>query len=380
MNKKICTIILSIVTVCSLSITASAYVKKLTADMSLKQIQSVADKNTYSYKIYEYEKENKDIELDNTEYQLDYYKSLLRTTSKYKSEYYEYKLKIPELNKEVELLKLDQEYYDETKEDDDKLVLDYSLKSKYYDLCLLKKQLDAQNSQVEYLKKSAEIEAVRFENGQSTENACQLAEINLKLAQNQTDSINDSIKQKEREITDFLNQYKDIDDFSVKCEPPNEIEPKKYDAEKLYKHFSENSFELKKLHKSIELDEDYLEETENIYGKDSDTYKSFSNSLETDKLNLEMREQDYLSQILALVSDYENACGKYEVYLEYNAALESKLEILKTAVDTGNISELEYLEQAANICSEQNKLYNALVGVELLGDKLKLVEEGIWFE
>ena len=54
--KKIISVLLSCVLVLSLSVTAYAADKKLSSDMSLEDLQKFAKKNTYSYKIYEYEK------------------------------------------------------------------------------------------------------------------------------------------------------------------------------------------------------------------------------------------------------------------------------------------------------------------------------------
>lgn len=66
--------------------------------------------------------------------------------------------------------------------------------------------------------------------------------------------------------------------------------------------------------------------------------------------------------------------------MEYNKVLRDKLTILKAAYDSGNVSELDYLGQYADIKAEMSKADNALVKVDLLGDRLVLVEEGIWCE
>lgn len=66
--------------------------------------------------------------------------------------------------------------------------------------------------------------------------------------------------------------------------------------------------------------------------------------------------------------------------MEYNKILQDKMSILKAAYDSGNVSELDYLEQYADIKAEMSKADNALVKVDLLGDRLVLVEEGIWCE
>ncbi len=57
--KKIISVLLSCVLVLSLSVTAYAADKKLSSDMSLEDLQKFAKKNTYSYKIYEYEKKTR---------------------------------------------------------------------------------------------------------------------------------------------------------------------------------------------------------------------------------------------------------------------------------------------------------------------------------
>lgn len=376
MRKKIFACALSISVVMLLSVTAAAVGKMLSSDMSLADLQKFAKKNTYSYKIYEYEKENAKIKADNTEYELKYYEQMLKKTSQSDSKYYEYKLKIAELKKESELAGMEFEYYDEDKEELDRKLTDLALKSKYYELCSLEKQVGIRQANVDYLKKYVEVEAVKLENRQSTETDCKLAQINLQMAENELSAAEKSVQSKTREISDFLNQYKDTENFSVKCELPQSITYRKFDPEKLYKKFSENSFELEKQRRSIEYDKDYLEEIKSIYGKDSDIYKSYRNSYEIDKLNFEIKENEYKSQITEMVSSYEQAYAEYISCREYNSVLADMLDILKTAYDTGNMSELDYLKQYAEISSEMCRMDNALAQADLLYDRLCLVEDG----
>lgn len=376
MRKKIFACALSISVVMLLSVTAAAVGKMLSSDMSLADLQKFAKKNIYSYKIYEYEKENAKIKADNTEYELKYYGQMLKKTSQSDSKYYEYKLKIAELKKESELAGMEFEYYDEDKEELDRKLTDLALKSKYYELCSLEKQVGIRQANVDYLKKYAEVEAVKLENRQSTETDCKLAQINLQMAENELSAAEKSVQSKTREISDFLNQYKDTENFSVKCELPQSITYRKFDPEKLYKKFSENSFELEKQRRSMEYDENYLEEIESIYGKDSDIYKSYSNSYEIDKLNFEIKENEYKSQITEMVSSYEQTYAEYLSNREYNSVLADMLDILKTAYDTGNMSELDYLKQYAEISSEMCRMDNALAQADLLYDRLCLVEDG----
>lgn len=376
MRKKFIACALSIAAVMSLSVTAAAVGKMLSADMNLEALQKFAKKNTYSYKIYEYEKGNAEINADNSEYELKYYEKLLKETYQSDSKYYEYKLKTAELKKEAELADMEFEYYDEDKEELDGKLTDFALKSKYYELCSLEKQVGILQTNVDYLKKYAEVEAVKLENRQSTETDCKLAQINLQMAENELSAAENSVKGKTREISDFLNQYENTEKFSVKCEFPKSIDYRDFDADKLYKDFSKNSFELKKQIKSMDLDKDYLEEIESIYGKESDVYKSNSNTYEINRLNFEVKENEYKMQITEMVSNYEQAYAEYLCSKEYNSVLADKLDILKTAYDTGNMSELDYLKQYSEIKSEMNKADTALAQADLLYDRLCLIEVG----
>ena len=126
----------------------------------------------------------------------------------------------------------------------------------------------------------------------------------------------------------------------------------------------------------MEYDEDYVEEIESIYGKDSDIYKSYSNSYEIDKLNFEIKENEYKSQITEMVLSYEQAYAEYLSNREYNSVLADKLDILKTAYDTGNMSELEYLKQYSELSAEMCRMDSALAQADLLYDKLCLIEDG----
>ena len=102
----------------------------------------------------------------------------------------------------------------------------------------------------------------------------------------------------------------------------------------------------------------------------------FTNSYEIEKLNFEIKENEYKSQITEMVSSYEQAYAEYLSNREYNSVLADKLDILKTAYDTGNMSEVDYLKQYSEIKSEMNKADTALAQADLLYDKLCLIEVG----
>ncbi len=379
-SRKLIAGIVSIAVAVSLPVTTAAVGKMLSSDMNLEDLQKFADKNTYSYRIFEYEKENAEISADSKEYELEYYKYLLKTTSESDSRYAEYMLKVAELEKEFALAEIDREYYDEDKEEADKKQLDLAVKSKYYELCGLENQAEVQRANVQYMKKYAEIEAVKLEGGRTTETDYRLAQVSLDMAENELSAAENTVQIKTREISDFLNQYDDTEKFSVECAMPQSLEYRKFDAEKLYKKFSENNFELKKQRKSMEHDEDYLNVIGKLYGKESDTYKSYSNSYEIDKLNFEATENSYKSQIAAMVMNYEQAYEKYEISEEYMAVLTEKLGILQTAYNSGNLSELEYLKQYAELKSEMCGAENAVQEADLLYERLCMIENGIWVD
>ena len=378
--RKLIAGIISIAAAVSLPVTISAIEKKLCSDMDLEDLLKFADKNTYSYKIFEFEKENTTLNADSIEQELEYYRYLLKATSESDSRYAEYMLKTAELEKKSALAEIDREYYDEDKEEADKKLLDLALKSKYYELCGLENQAEVQRANVQYMKKYAEIEAVKLEGGRTTETDCSLAKISLEMAENNLSAAENAVKTKTREISDFLNQYDDTEKFSVECVLPKNLKHSKFDSEKLYEKFSKNNTDLEKQRKSIEHDEDYLDIIGKLYGKESDTYKSYSNSYEIGKLNFEASENSCRSQIAALVMNYEQAYEKYVVSAEYITVLNEKIGIIQTAYNSGNISELEYLKQYAELKSEICTAENAVQEADLLCEKLSLAEDGIWYE
>lgn len=379
-SRKLIAGIVSIAVAVSLPVTTAAVGKMLSSNMSLEALQKFAEKNTYSYKIFEYEKENAEIIVDSREYELEYYRQLLKSTSKSDSRYAEYMLKVAELEKEFELAKIEKEYYDEDKEDVDKKLFGLALKSKYYELCSLENQVEVQRANAQYMKKYAEIEAVKLEGGRSTETDRRLAKVSLEMSENDLSTAENALQIKTREISDFVNQYNDTERFSVECAMPQSLTYRKFDAEKLYEKFSENSFELEKQRKSMEYDEDYIDVISKLYGKESDTYKSYSNSYEIDKLNFEASENSYKSQIAAMVLNYEQAYEKYVISTEYMSVLTEKLGILQTAYNSGNVSELEYLKQYAELQAEMCGVENAVAEADLLYERLCVIEEGIWGE
>lgn len=379
-SRKLIAGIVSIAVAVSLPVTTAAVGKMLGSDMNLEDLLKFADKNTYSYRIFEYEKENTEISADSKEYELEYYKCLLKSTSESDSRYAEYMLKVAELEKEFALAEIDREYYDEDKEKADKKLFDLALKSKYYELCGLEKQAEVQRANVQYMKKYAEIEAVKLEGGRTTETDCRLAQVSLEMAENDLSAAENAVQIKTREISDFLNQYDDTEKFSVECVMPQSLEYRKFDVEKLYEKFSENNFELEKQRKSMECDEAYLDVIGKLYGRESDTYKSYSNSYEIDKLNFEAAENSYKSQIAAMLLNYEQAYEKYMISEEYMAVLTEKLGILQTAYNSGNMSELEYLKQYAELKAEMCSAENAVQEVDLLYERLCMIEEEIWVE
>ena len=379
-SRKLIAGIVSIAVAVSLPVTTAAVGKILSSDMDLEDLQKFADKNTYSYRIFEYEKENAEINADSKEYELEYYKYLLKSTSESDSRYAEYMLKVAELEKGSALAEIEQKYYDEDKEEADKKLLDLTLKSKYYELCGLENQVEVQRAKVQYMKKYAEIEAVKLEGGRTTETDCRLAKVSLEMAENDLSAAENAVRIKMREISDFINQYDDTEKFSVECAMPQSLEYRKFDAEKLYEKFSENNFELEKQRKSMECDEAYLDVIGKLYGRESDTYKSYSNPYEIDKLNFEAGENSYKSQITAMVLNYEQSYKRYVVSAEYISLLNEKIGIIQTAYYSGNISELDYLKQYAELKAEMCGGENAVQEADLLYERLCMIEEGIWVD
>lgn len=375
-GKKIITGVCLFSLISSMSITTFAAVKALNKNMDLEDIQEFSEKNTYSYKIYKYEKENIKINAESIEEEFEYYKKLVENTRESDSKYAEYKLKFIELEKDHDICKMETKYYDKEKETADKKILDLELKSKYYELCILNNQIYIQRANINYLKKYAEIEAVKLESGQSTEIDHRFALINLEIAKNELSAAKESVQSKTKEISDLINQYKDTENFSVKCNLPQKPDYNKFDAEQLYKNFSDNNLELKKQRRSMKYDKDHLRFIEELYGKENDTYKTYHNAYEINTLNNEIQENNYKTKINELVLSYEQSFNEYNSYIKYNSVLKDKLDILKTAFETGNISELEYLRNYAELSAEMYKADSVLVQIDLIYDKLCMIEEG----
>lgn len=255
--------------------------------------------------------------------------------------------------------------------------LNYFLKSKYYEIRLLEGRLEAQNAQLDYQNRYVETES-GFHIGVNAANDKILAEINCRLTENEIAATKRIIEQKTNEISDFLQSYPVGEKVISECKLSSKVNHRDFNADALYASFSSKNWELEKMRRNIELDNDSLFAIEKAYGEGSDISKSFRSTLEMDMLNLKLAELKYKQQIEALIDEYNKIYSEYCLTEKYKAALEAKLEILKTGVDWGSISDAEYLRQYAEIKSDKSKFDKSAFRADVLYDRLCMVEDGIW--
>lgn len=377
-SKKIISIVLCLTFASTLSITVTANFNYLKKNMDYKDLKIFSNCNTYSYQIFNYEKENAVIDVNTVEDQLQYYKNQLFFVEIGSSEYYEYKQKIAELNKSLGLLKFEEDYYNKNKYDEDKKLYELTLNKKYYEYCILEQQLEIQGANVNYVSKLAEVESVKLSKGQSTENDKKIKDINLELAKSEKDKVNDSIEQKRYEILNYLNQYKYTDNFSIEPEVPSTIYYHRFNVDDIYRNFKDQNHIIQKDNKALMLQEEFISEITLLYGGTNDTVRLNKNNLEIDKLNFESTCEEYKYQITKLISDYENSYSQYQSYKEYNSVIDSKIDILEISKSSGNVSDLEFLKQYYELTKEKLEYYKALINTDILYQQLCLVDSGIW--
>ncbi len=378
--KKIAVLAVAFTITLSFPFSVFALQKKLTENMNLKDLQNFAYENTYSYKIFEYQTENVETNLEDTENQLKYYENMLEKSPTNSSEYFEYKLKIAELTKQTELLKFENEYYSEEKEEHEKSLLNFNIKSYYYDIYLANLQIKSCKKNVAYLQNLVDVEKIKFDKGLVAQNSFDTAKINLELAENSLQVYESELSYKQNSLTNYLNVYEDTDNFSINSSFPSDFEYKKYNFATLYIDFTKNNFDFLNQEKNIELTTDYLEILEEIYGEKSNTYLLKSNEFETLKLNTEIKINEQKLQISTLVKDYENAYNEYLIFENYNLVLDERKNISKISFQKGRISESEYLKTLAEISSEKIRGDEVLCKLLLLQNKIQLVENGVWVE
>jgi outer membrane protein TolC len=378
MKRKISITAAILLTSISVSICAGAVSAKLYNDMKLKDLMDAPDEASYYYKIYQYEKDNSELNYDDIKDQIEYYETEMNKSTDL-SKYYEYKLKLLSLDKDLSAAELEKEYYKD-KDELDKKVLQYKLQKEYYSLCLINGKLEANQKQLDYLKLAYEIEQTKYKQGQSTENAVALAEADMQFAENTNLELKNSYNAVKVNIANLLNQYDNNIKYSFILDIPDNIKAFSKSQEKLSEDFLKENYELKKLRNQKESEEKYVEEIEKIYSNMSSVYKQENNTFEKRKLELEMKEADYKASAAEKYSKYESAKANYETSCEYRKALNKKLTILKSSLDAGQISELEYLKQQAQVYSAFCDCDNASVEYICAVDELELMDLGIILE
>jgi outer membrane protein TolC len=346
--------------------------------MKLEDLMDAPDDTSYYYKIYKYEKDNCELNYDDIKDQIEYYETEMKKATDI-SKYYEYKLKLLSLDKDFSAAELEKEYYKD-KDELDKKVLQYKLQKEYYSLCLINGKLEANQKQLDYLKLAYEIEQTKYKQGQSTENAVALAESDVQFAENTNAELKNSYNSTKVNIANLLNQYDDNLRFSFILNIPDSVKPFSKSKKELSEDFLEENYDLKKLRNQKESEEKYVEEIEKIYSNMSSVYKQENNTLEKSKLELEMKEADYKASAAEKYSKYESAKADYETSCEYRKALNKKLSILKSSLDAGQISELEYLKQQAQVYSAFCDCDNASVEYICAVNELELLDLGVVLE
>lgn len=367
-------VMMILISLVSISVNAAAS-KKLYEDMSLKTLINMPDKDTYVFKINALDKEIKNFEVDELKDQIDYYSTQMEGLTDNNPQYYEYKLQILSLEKDLSNAEFEAKYF-EDKDDVDKKILQFNLQSKYYDLYLLDTKIKFANAESDYLKKVMEIERLKLSQERTTENAVLLSEIDVQISENSINQTKNEKNQTERMIANMLNQYK-TDSYSFHLELPTDTPSFTKSEKTVAKNFFDKNFDINRRKTQIEADESYFEVIENIYGEDSDICKKLNNSIERSKLELEIKEEDYKLYISEKFLAYNMALEDKRTHDMYRQALTDKQSILQSSLTDGQISTIDFMYQQTEINSA---LYNCAysdVALIMTAKELELIDEGI---
>ena len=256
MKKKISITAAIVLTSLSVSICAGAVSAKLYNNMKLKDLLDAPDDTSYYYKIYKYEKDNSELNYDDIKDQIEYYETEMKKSTDL-SKYYEYKLKLLSLDKDLSASELEKEYY-EDKDETDKKILQYNLQKEYYSLCLINGKLEANQKQLDYLNLAYEIEQTKYKQGQSTENAVSLAETDVQFAENINAELKNSYNATKVNISNLLNQYDENAKYSFILSIPADIKGFSKSEKELSEDFLEENYDLKKLKNQKESEKNML--------------------------------------------------------------------------------------------------------------------------
>ncbi len=374
MKKKITAIALSTVMVISMTVGVSAANKRLYEKMDLDSLLKASEKGLYTYKINALDKENAEPDFDDLKDKIDEYKKL--TQYEYQPNYYENKLKLLELENEFAITEFEFNYL-KNKDSADKKALQYKLQSEYNNLYLLDSKLKSVNSNLKYLDKLFEIEKVKLSQERSTDINVSICEMDVKLAKTSVKQIENEKLKIEHSIANMLNEY-DNDEYCFVVIKPELPELTLTEAN-VIKNFFDKNYDYTKQKKQLEADQKYLKEVEKIFefDKDNEQIKKLKNTVEISKLEFEIAEENYKLYISNKFIDYTTALYNRNVYLKYRTTLSQKLSLLETSFKNGNISEIDYIYQKADIQAALYDCDNADIALVNVINEISLLNEGM---
>ena len=245
-----------------------------------------------------------------------------------------------------------------------------------WDLLLLEKQKELLEKNKQLLQQRLQVEKVKKDLNLTTERA-------IEQLENQLQEVNVQLKTMDMQI------HMAYDNLKRKLDIPLEQEvtfvlslPQTYGARvkgvsDLVKKFKENSLQFKMIQRNQEIQEEYEKKIQEAYKEEDSEYQVAT--LETEQINLETKDQAYQMEqgVRQLYDQYKKALESLYHSIEAYELAEKQWREMTLRYEWGQISQLQYEQQAYALKQAQYQKMQQTIGYMKLKEAVELAAQGI---
>lgn len=258
-----------------------------------------------------------------------------------------------------------------------KLIEKHLLQTEYYNVCMLIKQSELAQSELEAAEKMVTEIEEKFRQGDATKLEVDDAISKRKQAKDRVDVLKYSIEQEENSLKIRLNEN-NAEQFTPKFTIPSEVEDNDhYTIESLKKNCTEGNLQLLQMNAYIGFHNTLIENLKSCAGENDASYQlalSERSKMQVEADILKQKIQQYAEKQF---NNLKSCRLNYNTSVLRKPILIQKLDKLKIKYSEGIISEAEYLSSKNQVLKELLDADNAVVALINALSLADLVNNGI---
>lgn len=288
----------------------------------------------------------------------------------------EYKKQMALQQNQVDKLNFQKLQYDKRRSQR-KLIERYQLQVQYYNVCLLMRQLDFAQNELELINKQIEVEEEKLKQGLSTQLAVDDLVSRRSLASDNITSVSRAVELGKSEMKVKLNENKDIvfnPNFTIPSEAAGQDS---YTLTGLTNSCKSNNLQLIEANAYAGYQNALADSIKSYVGETDSAYLTVSAELMKMRLSATAIDQSLGLYVEQQYNSFRDSLNHYNSMIGRKAVLSRQLQVIEERYNAGQISQLDRLNQRYNVLKELLDVDKAVVDKLNAGVMIGLVEQGI---